>query len=67
MLKPRRLALIAVATALLAGQALADSDGDWKLRIKREGNGWTASFSGPQAYGSSARSACAWRTARPIW
>ncbi|MGQ3054042.1 MAG: head GIN domain-containing protein [Roseateles sp.] len=47
----KRLALLTLATALATGAALA-GDNDWRLRIKKEGDGWTASFSGPIDYGS---------------
>lgn len=46
----KRLALITLA-AVLATSALA-SENDWRLRIKKEADGWTASFSGPMDYGS---------------
>jgi hypothetical protein len=47
----KRLALLTLALAFAGGGALA-SDNDWRLRIKKEADGWTASFSGPMDYGS---------------
>ncbi|MBW8845566.1 MAG: DUF2807 domain-containing protein [Burkholderiales bacterium] len=47
----KRLALLTLATALAASAAFA-GDNDWRLRIKKEVDGWTASFSGPMDYGS---------------
>jgi hypothetical protein len=46
----KRLAVLTLA-AVLATSALA-GDNDWRLRIKKEADGWTASFSGPMDYGS---------------
>lgn len=46
----KRLALLTLLAAFAAG-ASAD-DHDWRLRIKKEADGWTASFSGPIEYGS---------------
>lgn len=46
----KRIALITLA-AVLATSALA-GDNDWRLRIKKEADGWTASFTGPMDYGS---------------
>ena len=46
----KRIALLTLAT-LLATTAFA-GDNDWRLRIKKEADGWTASFSGPMDYGS---------------
>lgn len=46
-----RLALLTIAAALLASSAMA-SENDWRLRIKREADGWSASFTGPMDYGS---------------
>jgi len=46
----RRLALLTLTTAFTAGAAAGDDD--WRLRIKKEHNGWTASFSGPIEYGN---------------
>jgi len=41
------------ALLCLGGSALAaDTSGDWHLRIKSNGNSWTASFSGPMEYGA---------------
>jgi hypothetical protein len=48
----KRLALITLAAALLASTAMA-GENDWRLRIKREADGWSASFTGPIDYGSS--------------
>jgi hypothetical protein len=48
----KRLALLSLITAFAAGTAVAGED-DWKLRIKKEADGWSASFSGPIQYGSS--------------
>lgn len=47
----KRLALLTLAAALTASAAFA-GDNDWRLRIKKESDGWTASFSGPMDYGS---------------
>lgn len=47
----KRLALLALAAAFTCSAALA-GDNDWRLRIKKEADGWTASFSGPMEYGS---------------
>ena len=47
----RRLALLILATTLVSSAALA-GDNDWRLRIKKEADGWTAHFSGPMEYGS---------------
>jgi len=47
----KRLAVMALAAAFAASAALA-SDNDWRLRIKKEADGWSASFSGPGDYGS---------------
>jgi len=47
----RRLALLILATTLAAGAAVA-GDNDWRLRIKKEADGWTATFNGPMEYGS---------------
>lgn len=41
------------ALLCLAGSALAaDAGNEWHLRIKNQGNSWTASFSGPVEYGA---------------
>jgi hypothetical protein len=48
----KRLALLTIAAALLASTAMA-GENDWRLRIKREADGWSASFTGPMDYGSS--------------
>ena len=47
----KRIALLTLAAALASSTALA-GDNDWRLRIKKEADGWTASFSGPMDYGS---------------
>lgn len=49
----KRLALLTLVTAFAAGTASA-GENDWKLRIKKEADGWTASFTGPIEYGSGA-------------
>lgn len=46
-----RFALLLLTATLATGAALA-GDNDWHLRIKKESDGWTASFSGPMDYGS---------------
>lgn len=46
----KRVVLLTLA-ALLAGTALA-SDNEWRLRIKKEVDGWTASLNGPTEHGS---------------
>jgi hypothetical protein len=46
-----RLALLILAATLACGAALA-GDNDWRLRIKKDGDGWTAHLSGPMEYGS---------------
>lgn len=46
-----RLVLLTFAAALTTGAAFA-GDNDWRLRIKKEADGWTASFNGPIDYGS---------------
>jgi hypothetical protein len=46
----RRLALLTLSAAFATGAAAGDDD--WRLRIKKDANGWTASFSGPIEYGS---------------
>ena len=50
----KRLALLTlyVALAALATSAAFAGDNDWRLRIKKEADGWTASFNGPMDYGS---------------
>lgn len=45
----KRLALLTLA-AVLATSAFA-GDNDWRLRIKKEVDGWSASFNGPMDYG----------------
>lgn len=48
--------LLPLTLALLGQAALAGSDdNDWRLRIKKEVNGWSASFSGSSTYGPSNR------------
>lgn len=49
----KRLALLTLTTILACGAAVA-GDGDWRLRIKKEADGWTASLHGPMDYGSGA-------------
>lgn len=49
---PMRSALF-LFTTLLALQASADSGGDWNLRIRKEADGWSASFTGTNEYGSA--------------
>jgi len=46
----KRLALLTLVAAFAATASAGDDD--WRLRIKKEANGWTASFSGPVEYGS---------------
>ena len=46
----KRLALLTLLAAFAATASAGDDD--WRLRIKKEANGWTASFSGPIEYGS---------------
>jgi len=48
----KRLALLTLFVAAFCTQAALAGDDDWRLRIKKEANGWTASFSGPIQYGS---------------
>lgn len=47
----KRLALLALIATLASSAAIAGDD-DWRLRIKKEADGWTASFSGPMEFGS---------------
>lgn len=47
----KRLALLALAASFCASAALA-GENDWHLRIKKEVDGWSASFTGPAEYGS---------------
>lgn len=47
----KRLALLTLAATLLTTAAIA-GENDWRLRIKRGADGWSASFSGPMDYGS---------------
>lgn len=51
----KKALLLPLALALLGQAALAGDDNDWRLRIKKEVNGWTASFSGPSEYGQPGR------------
>ncbi|RZL40624.1 MAG: DUF2807 domain-containing protein [Rubrivivax sp.] len=46
----KRLALLTLIVAFAATASAGDDD--WRLRIRKEANGWTASFSGPGEYGS---------------
>lgn len=46
----KRLAFL-ILIAAACGTATA-GDNDWRLRIKKESDGWTAHFSGPMDYGS---------------
>jgi hypothetical protein len=46
----KRLTLL-ILIAAACGTAAA-GDNDWRLRIKKESDGWTAHFSGPMDYGS---------------
>lgn len=50
MLKKILLTTTLALLAVTAARAETDN-GDWRLRIKKEGSGWTANFSGPQDYG----------------
>lgn len=47
----KRRFLLMCAVLAVSGSALA-GDNDWRLRIKKEADGWSASFSGPMEYGS---------------
>lgn len=47
----KKIALLILSATLACGSALA-GDNDWRLRIKKESDGWTAHFSGPIEYGS---------------
>lgn len=47
----KRIALLTLAVLLSSSAALA-GDNEWRLRIKKEADGWTASFNGPIDYGS---------------
>lgn len=53
-LKTRTL-LLPLTLALLGQAALAGEENDWRLRIKKEVNGWSAHFSGSSEYGPSGR------------
>jgi hypothetical protein len=47
----KRIALLALVAALAASAAFA-GDNDWRLHIKKEADGWTASFNSSMDYGS---------------
>ena len=47
----KRLALLTLIAAFSVHAAWA-GDNDWRLRVKKEADGWTARFSGPMEYGS---------------
>ncbi len=47
----KRLALLSLAAAFAASGAFA-GDNDWRLRIKKEADGWSATFNGSMDYGS---------------
>lgn len=47
----KRLAVLTLILCVAVGASQA-SNNDWRLRIKKEADGWTASFSGPMEYGS---------------
>lgn len=52
----QRSLLIAATAALAATGTWAESDNDWRLRIKKEtGGGWAVSLSGPQEYGAAGK------------
>ena len=51
----QRLALIVTVALLASACAQADSGNDWQLRIKKEGDGWTATFNGTQEYGPAGK------------
>ncbi|MDM4768219.1 head GIN domain-containing protein [Pelomonas sp. SE-A7] len=54
---PRIRHVLALPFALLLATqaATAGNDNDWRLRIKKDVNGWSASLSGPSEYGPSNR------------
>lgn len=54
-LKKKMLLLPLLTLTLLGQAALAGNDNDWRLRIKKEVNGWSASFNGPSEYGPHGR------------
>ncbi len=45
--------LLMMSALLLTAQAGAQTSGDWQLRVRKEADGWSASFSGTSDYGSS--------------
>jgi hypothetical protein len=47
----KRFVLLMFTPLLALGVAVA-GDNDWRLRIKKDAEGWTAHFSGPMDYGS---------------
>ncbi len=47
----KRLVLLMFTPLLAVSLAMAD-DNDWRLRIKKDAEGWTAHLSGPMDYGS---------------
>jgi hypothetical protein len=47
----KRLALLTLLATLATSAAFA-GDNDWRLRVKKEADGWTATFNGPMEYGS---------------
>lgn len=48
--------LLITTLAALCGQALAETEQEWRLRIKKDaGGGWTATLSGPQEYGPAGK------------
>lgn len=51
----KKTLLLPLALALLGQAALAGDENDWRLRIKKEANGWSAHFSGTSEYGPSGR------------
>lgn len=46
---------LASALLVFVTTAHADEGNDWKLRIKKEGDGWTVNLNGPREYGSNAK------------
>jgi len=50
-----RLLLPLLMLCLAAGGARAGEELDWQLRVKKESNGWSASFSSSQDYGSGSQ------------
>jgi hypothetical protein len=49
----RKTLLLTLALALGASSAMAETSGDWHLRIRKEADGWSASFTGTNDYGSA--------------